>query len=220
MRPTCSGRTLRQDGKIRDETPASISRAARPASKLTTCAWGAGTMRGAGLDETIAKLAADTRPLQPSALNQADLAEFTHHDYPKARLAACRNPALAVERTANARPCCRLPKASRPPITASVLTGAHGIGLRAGQVVSKHTMARHFTITTTTTTSRNRPGTDAGAGPDGTCVIRTTVPADDLDTATVGTACKNQAHPERDLQAVKAAPAFSSFMAAVGHIQP
>jgi len=46
------------------------------------------------------------------------------------------------------------------------------------------------------------------------------VPASDLDTATVVTACKNQAYLQRDLQAVKAATTFNSIMAAVGHIQP
>lgn len=45
------------------------------------------------------------------------------------------------------------------------------------------------------------------------------MPADDLDTATVVTACKNQAHLQRDLQTVKAATTFDSFMAAAGHIQ-
>ena len=122
-----------------------------------------------------------------------------------------------LRQDANARPCSRLLKAPRPPITASVLTGADWIGLRAGTVVSKHKTAKHFT-TTAPTLGRNRPGIDAGAGPDGTYVISTTVPAGDLDPATVVTACKNQAHPERDLQAVKAAPAFTSFMAAAGHI--
>jgi hypothetical protein len=46
------------------------------------------------------------------------------------------------------------------------------------------------------------------------------VPAGDLDAATVVTARKSRAHPERDLQTVKAAPTFNSLIAAVGHIQP
>jgi hypothetical protein len=46
------------------------------------------------------------------------------------------------------------------------------------------------------------------------------VPAGDLGTATVVTACQNQAHLRRNPQAVKAAPTFNPFMAAVGHIQP
>jgi hypothetical protein len=46
------------------------------------------------------------------------------------------------------------------------------------------------------------------------------VPAGGLDTATVVTARKNRAHPERDLQTVKAAPTINSLIAAVGHFQP
>jgi len=120
----------------------------------------------------VAKLAADTRPLQLSSFGQADLAEFAHHDCPNARLAACRNPALAVERTANARPLFRLPKASRPSVTVSVLTGCPQDRPQAGQVVNRQKVAEQFAITITdTTTSRNRPGIGTGAGPDGTCVI-------------------------------------------------
>lgn len=166
----------------------------------------------------IAKLAADTGPLQLSLLNQADLAEFSHHDYPNARLVACRDPALAAERTANARPCSKPPKASPPPITATVLTGADKIGPRVGKVVNKHKMAKHFTITITDTMiTRNQPGIDAEAGLDGTYVIRTAVPAGDLDNAVV-TAYKNLAHRERGFRIRKAVTAVDSFMVAVGCI--
>jgi len=63
--------------------------------------------------------------------------------------------------------------------------------------------------------------TGPASAPDRTApALCTTVPAGDLGTATVVTACQNQAHLRRDLQAVKAAPTFHSFMAASGHIQP
>ena len=47
----------------------------------------------------IAKLARDDGPLQMSLFDTQDLAEITHPDYPGERLIACRNPALAVERS-------------------------------------------------------------------------------------------------------------------------
>ena len=47
----------------------------------------------------IAKLAADDGPLQMSLFDTQDLAEIAHPDYPGERLIACRNPALAAERT-------------------------------------------------------------------------------------------------------------------------
>ena len=47
----------------------------------------------------VAKLAADDGPLQLSLFDTQDLAEISHPDYPGERLIACRNPALAAERT-------------------------------------------------------------------------------------------------------------------------
>ena len=46
----------------------------------------------------IRKLAADDGPLQMSLLDQQDLAELSHPDYPGERLIADRNPYLAAER--------------------------------------------------------------------------------------------------------------------------
>ena len=48
----------------------------------------------------IRKLAADDAPLQMSVLDQQDLAELSHPDYPGERLIADRNPYLAAERHA------------------------------------------------------------------------------------------------------------------------
>ena len=47
----------------------------------------------------IAKLAAEDGPLQMSLFDTQDLAEIAHPDFPGERLIACRNPALAAERT-------------------------------------------------------------------------------------------------------------------------
>ena len=47
----------------------------------------------------IATVAAEDGPLQMSLFDQYDLAEITHPDYPGEPLIACRNPALAAERT-------------------------------------------------------------------------------------------------------------------------
>ena len=47
----------------------------------------------------IAKLARDDGPLQMSLFDTQDLVEITHPDFPGERLIACRNPALAAERT-------------------------------------------------------------------------------------------------------------------------
>ena len=62
----------------------------------------------------IRKLAADDAPLQMSVLDQQDLAELSHPDYPGERLIADRNPYLAAERPACARTSCRPQKSSSP----------------------------------------------------------------------------------------------------------
>jgi hypothetical protein len=99
----------------------------------------------------IAKLAADTRPPQLSSFEQAGLARFTRHDYPNARLAACRSPAQAV----TAGPCSGLPKASRAPITASVLTGADGTGPQGRPDGLQAQGGKRSVITITDTTIRS-----------------------------------------------------------------
>jgi hypothetical protein len=68
-------------------------------------------------------------------------------------------------------------------------------------------MAKHFTVTITDTTldvTHNQARIDAEAALDGIYVIRTSVPADQLDPAAAVTAYKNLARVERDFRSLKA----------------
>ena len=159
----------------------------------------------------IAKLAAETGPLQLSLFDQTDLAEITHPDYPGERLIACRNPALAVERARKRHALLEATEQLLAPIVAAVeagrLKGADQIGVKVGKVVGRHKMAKHLQITitdTTLTVTRNTAAIDAEAALDGVYVLRTTVPATDLDAAAVVTAYKDLAHLERDFRIMKA----------------
>ncbi len=157
----------------------------------------------------IAKLAAEDGPLQLSLFDQADLAEIAHPDYPNERLIACRNPLLAAERARKrdallaATEHALAPLADR--VAAGRLRGADAIGVKVGKLIDKYKMAKHFQLAVTDDTlavTRNQPKIDAEAALDGIYVIRTSMPADQLDTPATVTAYKNLAHLERDFRSL------------------
>jgi hypothetical protein len=158
---------------------------------------------------TIAKLVRDGA-VQLSLFDQQDLAEITHPDYPGERLIACRNPLLAAER---ARKRADLLTATDKLLNQIVdrtrrgtLTGADAIGVEVGKVINKCKVGKHFQITITDTSltiERNHDRIAAEAALDGIYVLRTSVPADTLDTAGVVFGYKNLAHVERDFRIVK-----------------
>ncbi len=159
----------------------------------------------------IAKLVREDGPLQLSLFDQQDLAEITHPDYPGERLVACRNPLLAAERARKRDALLAATEGVLAPIAAAVaqgrLVGADQIGLRAGKVVNKYKMAKHFDLAITDTTMTITRRTDqiaAEAALDGIYVIRTSVPTEALDAPGVVTAYKNLAHVERDFRSIKA----------------
>src|SRR6516165_9392309 len=90
----------------------------------------------------IAKLAADNGPLQMSLFDQHDLAEITHPDYPGERLIACRNPALAAQRTRKRAELLAATQADLAAIAERVargtLTGAGRIGEAVGRIIAKY----------------------------------------------------------------------------------
>ncbi|HYJ56635.1 MAG TPA: IS1634 family transposase [Mycobacterium sp.] len=158
----------------------------------------------------IAALAADHGPLQMSLFDTQDLAEISHPDYPGERLIACRNPALAAERARKRNELLAATDADLAAIAARVaagrLRGAGKIGEAIGRVIAKRKMGKHFRreITDTTFTyHRDHAGIDAEAALDGIYVIRTSVPATELDPAAVVESYKNLAHVERDFRSIK-----------------
>jgi len=158
----------------------------------------------------IKKLAAAGGPIQPTLFDQQNLAEINHPDYPGERLIACRNPFLAAERARKRGELLAATEGLLAPVLAAVqagrLAGADRIGLRVGPLVNKHKMAKHFEVSITDsslTLTRRTSQIQAEAALDGIYVIRTSVPAADLDPAGVVTAYKNLAHVERDFRTIK-----------------
>jgi hypothetical protein len=158
----------------------------------------------------IRKLMADDGPLQLSLFDQQDLAEITSPDFPGERLIACRNPVLAADRTRTRDELLAATEKLLAPLLARVqagkLTGAGPIGIEVGKVISRYKTGKHFTVTITDTTLavQRRPGQiDAEAALDGFYVLRTPVPAAEMDTAAVVTAYKNLKYAERDFRHIK-----------------
>jgi hypothetical protein len=158
----------------------------------------------------IKKLMAEDGPLQLSLFDQQDLAEITSPDFPGERLVACRNPALAADRARKREDLLAATEKLLAPLLARVqagkLTGAGPVGIEVGKVITRYKTGKHFTVTITDhslAVTRKQDQIDAEAALDGFYVLRTPVPADELDAPGVVTAYKNLKYVERDFRHIK-----------------
>jgi hypothetical protein len=159
----------------------------------------------------IRKLLAEDGPLQLSLFDEQDLAEITSPDFPGERLVACRNPVLAAERARKREDLLAATEKLLAPIITRVqagrLAGAGPIGVEMGKVISKYKTAKHFHAVISDTSlavARKQDQIDEEAALDGFYVLRTTVPAAELDAPGVVAACKNLKYVERDFRHIKA----------------
>jgi hypothetical protein len=159
----------------------------------------------------IKKLMADGGPLQLSLFDQQDLAEITSPDYPGERLIACRNPVLAADRARKREDLLAATEKLLAPVITRVqagrLTGAGPIGIEVGKVISTYKTGKHFAVTITDDSlaiTRKQDQIDAEAALDGFYVLRTPLPAGELDAPGVVTAYKNLKYVERDFRHIKA----------------
>jgi hypothetical protein len=158
----------------------------------------------------IRKLMADGGPLQMSLSGEQDLAEITSGDFPGERLIACRNPALAADRARTRDELLAATEKLLAPLLARVqagkLAGAGPIGVEVGKVISRYKTGKHFEIAITEDSlavQRRQDRIDAEAALDGFYVLRTPVPAAELDAPAVVTAYKNLKYVERDFRHIK-----------------
>jgi hypothetical protein len=159
----------------------------------------------------IKKLMAEDGPLQLSLFDEQNLAEITSPDYPGERLIACRNPVLAADRARTRNELLAATEKLLAPVIARVaagrLTGAGAIGVAVGKVISRYNTGKHFDVVitdTSLTVTRRQEQIDAEAALDGFYVLRTPVPASQLDAPGVVTAYKNLKYVERDFRHIKA----------------
>jgi hypothetical protein len=158
----------------------------------------------------IRKLADDGGPLQMSLFDTQDLAEISHPDYPGERLIACHNPALQAERAAHRGRLLAATEAELTKIAAMVdagrLTDPAAIGVRVGKVINKRKVAKHFTTHISHaafTWARDQASIDAEAAFDGIYVLRTPLPAAELDPPAAVAAYKDLSGVERDFRISK-----------------
>ena len=158
----------------------------------------------------VAALAADDGPLQLSLFDEANLAEIHHPDYPGERLIACRNPALADERARKREALLAATDAELAKIAAAVdagrLTDAGKIGIRVGRVIGRYKMGKHYALDIADgrfTYARDTAAIAAEAALDGIYVVRTSVPADRMDSGRVVATYKSLAAVERDFRSLK-----------------
>jgi transposase len=123
--------------------------------------------------------------LQLSLFDSRDLAEISHPDFPGERLIACYNPLLAEERARKRPALLAATEKELEKIVAATrrkkrtLRGKHNIGLRAGKVLNRYKMGKHFQLQIQDDSfsyQRKQANIEKEESLDGIYVIRTNVP--------------------------------------------
>jgi hypothetical protein len=175
-------------------------------------------LRPAGLDWITAlrgpaiRQLAQAGTLQFSLFDTRDMAEISSPDYPGERLVVCKNPLLAEERRRKRDDLLALTEADLRKVQARVtreknpLRGAGEIGKAVGAVLGKRKMAKHFGLTITDVSFDFARKTEAIAEEarfDGFYVLRTSLSAEQIDTAGTVRAYKSLAQVERAFRCMK-----------------
>ena len=152
--------------------------------------------------------------LQLSLFDETNLAEIACERYPGERLVVCRNPHVARERARKREALLAATEQQLAKVQASVCNPrgrlhdkpAGLIGERAGRVVNRFKVAKHFQLTIADGRfdyHRDEQAIEAEAALDGFYVLRTSVGADALTPQAVVRAYKLLAHAERAFRAMK-----------------
>jgi Transposase DDE domain len=148
--------------------------------------------------------------LQPDLFDERNLLELNSPEYPGERLVACRNPQLAKLRTHKRQELLAATEASLDKIKARVdagkLVGCDEIGLRVGKVINQYKMAKHFELAigeNAFSFARKTDAIAAEAALDGLYIIRTSVPAAQMDASECVRNYKSLANVERAFRSLK-----------------
>lgn len=160
---------------------------------------------------SIQKLAADGA-LQPSLFDSRDLAEITHPDYPGERLVACFNPLLSEQRARKRDELLQATEKELEKIAAAThrpkrpLRGKHIIGLRAGGVLGRFKMGKHYQLHIEEDGFRYEHKPDSMEREkklDGIYVIRTNVKTEAMSSPDVVRSYKQLSNVERAFRCLK-----------------
>jgi hypothetical protein len=166
------------------------------------------------LKSTQIRALVDAGDLQLSLFDEVNLAEITSDRFPDERLVVCRNPAVAAERARKRTELLAATEAELDKITASVTSprgklhdgDAAAIGQRAGRVINKYKVAKHFTLQIADgqfAYQRNTEKIADEAALDGLYVIRTTCPPEQLGAPAAVRAYKQLKLAERAFRTMK-----------------
>jgi hypothetical protein len=151
---------------------------------------------------------------QLSLFDEQGLCEVSSPEFPDERLVVCRNPAVAAERARKREELLALTERDLQQVT-QMVEGPRGtlrnasagkIGERAGRVINKRKMAKHFTLQIADSAfsyQRNQARIDEEALLDGIYVIRTQEPNSRIGSAAVVRAYKQLKVNERAFRAMK-----------------
>lgn len=148
--------------------------------------------------------------LQMGLFDEMNLFELTHPDFPDERLVACRNPELrqlrAKKRQALLEATCRELDKVVAMAGRGRLKGKDAIGLRAGRVINKYKVAKHFELTIEERSFAYQLREEriaAEASLDGVYVVRTSESRAQMATPEVVRAYKDLAGVERAFRSLK-----------------
>jgi transposase len=159
----------------------------------------------------IQKLAKDGQ-LQMSLFDQTDLVEIVHPDFPGERLIACFNPLLAEERSRKRPDLLAATEKQLEKIAAASkrskrpLRGKQNIGLRAGKVLNRYKMGKHFQLRIEEDSfhyERKTANIEREQSLDGIYVIRTSVKPEALTGQQVVASYKSLSGVERAFRSLK-----------------
>lgn len=159
----------------------------------------------------IQKLAHDGQ-LQMSLFDKTDLAEIAHPAFPGERLIACFNPLLAEERARKRPELLAATEKQLAKIAAATcrstrpLRGKQNIGLRAGKVLNRYKMGKHFELHIGEDSfryERKVTNIEREQSLDGIYVIRTNVKTEDLSSQQVVASYKSLSGVERAFRSLK-----------------
>jgi transposase len=170
----------------------------------------------AGVAWITALKSAQIRPLieagslQLGLFDERNLFEFTHPEFPGERLVACRNPELAKLRAHKRQALIQATMVELEKVRTMVarkrLFGADKIGLRVGRVVNKYKVAKHFEVVIEESHLAFHVREEAvakEAALDGIYVLRTPLPAEQMDAAQVVRSYKSLSAVERAFRSLK-----------------
>ena len=183
-----------------------------PCSALyASCDWSAPSRRSTVSGPAIRALV-ELGTVQLSLFDQLDLVEIRSLEYPGERLMVCRNPLLAEARKCKREALLRSTEALLDLIVAATrrdqrrLQGQEKIALRVGKVIGKYKMAKHFDLEITEESFgyRRKPEAIAReAALDGLYIVRTSLPASELNAPGTVSAYKSLSQVERAFRSFK-----------------